>query len=565
MNIKKQDRKIPDYARVEREEMLIGIGYADEAIYRPQIGVVSSWGEINPAAANLDKVVASAKAGIWAAGGTPREFVISSLCTSMAGNDNYHLPHRDLIAGYIEAATKTNMFDGLLFVPVCDDVVPGHLMAAARLNLPSIFITGGYMPLNSYKGKAMQPLDVAPKYFKAFKEKKLSQQEYCQMRDRACQGAGACPVMGTANTMASMVEALGMSLTGTSILPGSDSRLIRQAFDTGRQIVELIKNNIKSGDIMTMHSFKNAIRVLMAIGGSPNAVLHLTAVASELNLVIEPENFNEISHKIPFIADVAPSGTATYHMGDFDEAGGIAAVMKEILLLLDGDVLTVSGQSLQENLKNIPNGDRKVIHSIQDPIDPSGGLIFLRGNLAPGSALIKTAAVPENMMRHKGPAKIFPTEDHACEALDNGEIKPGDVVVVRNVGTIGAPGMGLQQRFLWQLSAKGYQDKVAFITDGRLSGTNKGCAVAHITPEAAVGGPLAVIEDGDIIEIDVTAQRLSVDLSPEILKQRYKSWKPSHKMPEMGFLSIYAKMAKPADEGSALNYVPISNTQISST
>ena len=554
MNIQKKDSHLPDYARVEREEMLIGIGYADEAIGRPQIGVVSSWGEINPASANLDKVVASAKAGIWAAGGTPREFVISALCTSMAGNDNYHLPHRDLIAGYIEAVAKTNLFDGLLFLPVCDDVIPGHLMAAARLNLPSIFVTGGYMSLNKYKGQVVQPLDVAPTYFKAYKEKRISREEFRQMRHRGCRGGGACPVMGTANTMASMVEALGMSLTGTATLPGTDSRLIRSAFDAGRQLVELIQANIRTSDILTPDAFKNAIGVLMAIGGSPNAVLHLTAIAAELDIALEPETFDEISRKTPFIADVAPSGSAKYHLGDFDEAGGIAALMKEILPLIAGEVMTVTGRSLEENLAAIDSGDRKIIHSIDAPLAATGGLAFLRGNLAPGSALIKISAVPKKMMYHRGPARIFQTEDHACEALDDNRIQPGDVVIARNVGTIGAPGMGLQQRFLWQLSAKGYQDKVAFLTDGRLSGTNKGCAIAHISPEAASGGPLAIIEEGDIIEIDVANRELNMELSPEEIEERLKTWKPTPTKTEPGFLSIYSKMANPADKGSALNY-----------
>ena len=554
MEFKKKDDHIPDYARVERQEMLIGLGYADNALERPQIGVVSSWGEINPAAANLDRVVASVKDGIWAAGGTPREFVISSLCTSMAGNDNYHLPHRDIIAAYIEAAVLTNLFDGMVFVPVCDDVVPGHLMAAARLDLPSIFITGGYMPTNRYKGEILDPLAVAPRYYKDFKQKKLDQHDYYQMRNRACPGAGACPVMGTANTMASMVEALGMSLPGTAVLPGSDSRLLRAGFDVGRQIVKLLHQDIKASQIMTFNAFKNAIRLLMAIGGSPNAVLHLTAIASELGLEIQPDTFNAISKETPFICDVAPSGSAKYNLGDLDEAGGIPCVMKELMSLLDTDVMTVTGHSLERNLEIVQPGDRKVIFSIEEPIDREGGLLFLRGNLAPDGALIKRSAVPKALFQHKGPAKIFRTEDNACDALDKDEIKPGDVVIVRNVGVIGAPGMGLQQRFLWQLSAKGYQDKVAFITDGRLSGTNKGCAVAHVTPEAAVGGPLAIVEEGDIIEIDVINHQLNVVLSLEKIEERYKNWKPSSQKPERGFLSIYVKMAKSADKGSALNY-----------
>ena len=363
MAMDKQDGHLPDYALVERQEMIRGLGYGDEAIRRLQIGVVSSWGEVNPASIHLDRVSAAVKAGIWAAGGTPREFVISAICTSMAGNDNYHLPHRDLVAGYIETVAKTNLFDGMVFVPVCDDVIPGHLMAAARLDLPSVVVTGGYMHLNRNKGAVLDPLAVAPKYHRQFKEGIIDEYEFSQIKDRGCPGIGACPVMGTANTMAAMVEAMGMTLPGNTSTPGSDSRLMRIAFSAGQQVVRLLHNDIKPSHIMTFDAFKNAIRVLMAIGGSTNAVLHLQAVASELEFDIQPETFNLMSEETPFICDIAPSGSSENLMRDFDEAGGIQSVLKELEPLLAGHVKTVTGQSLTENLKAVPVGDRRIIWS----------------------------------------------------------------------------------------------------------------------------------------------------------------------------------------------------------
>jgi dihydroxy-acid dehydratase len=554
MEIKKQDSHLPDYALIERQEMIRGVGYGDEAIERLQIGVVSSWGEVNPAAVNLDRVVKAVKDGVWAAGGTPREFVISSICTSMAGNDNYHLPHRDLVAGYIETVAKTNLFDGMVFVPVCDDVIPGHLMAAARLNLPSVVVTGGYMQLNRHKGEILDPLDVAPRHYPEFKAGKMDADEFCRIKDRGCPGIGACPVMGTANTMAAMAEALGMSFPGNTATPGADSRLLRLAFKAGQQVVKLHRKGIKPSDVMTFDAFKNAIRVLMAVGGSTNGVLHLQAIASELDLDIEPKTFNELSKKTPLICDVAPSGSGKHFLADFDEAGGIPAVMKEIQPLLAADVMTVTGSSMGDNLKLVPAGDPKVIYSLDNPLAKEGGLIFLKGNLAPGGALIKKSAVPAKMFQHKGPARIFPTEEEACDALMANEISQGEIVIVRYVGPKGDPGMRLLQRFLWLLAAKGMQDKIAFITDGRFSGTNKGCAVAHLTPEAADGGPLAVVRDGDIIEIDIPNEKLNILIAAEELKKRIDAWEPPQKKAEKGYLSIYARMAKSADKGAALDY-----------
>jgi dihydroxy-acid dehydratase len=554
MDIDKKDNILPDYALVERQEMIRGLGLGDEAIARPQIGVVSSWGEVNPASIHLDKVAQMVKAGVWAAGGTPREFVISSICTSMAGHDNYHLPHRDLVAGYIETVAMTNLFDAMVFLPVCDDVIPGHLMAAARLDLPAIVVTGGYMQLNRFKGQSIDPLDVAARHYQAFKTGNLTENEFCEIKDKGCRGTGACPVMGTANTMAAMAEALGMTLPGNASVPGADSRLQRMAFQAGQQAMRLLQQGLTPSRIMTSAAFDNAIRVLMAIGGSTNGVLHLQAIAAELDLEIGPEQFNESSRSTPFICDVYPSGAGGHFMADLDEAGGIAGVMKVLQPLLASEALTVTGHPLIDNLKTANITNPHVIHSLENPLEKEGGLIFLTGNLAPNGALIKKAAVPPSMQQHTGPAVIFTDEEAACQALIEDRLTPGSVVVIRYVGPKGDPGMRLLQRFLWQLAAKGLQDRIALITDGRFSGTNKGCAVGHIGPEAAEGGPLAIVADGDQIEIDIPKTQINLLISESEFKQRLSAWTlPAQKI-KKGYLSIYSKMAKSADRGAALDY-----------
>jgi dihydroxy-acid dehydratase len=554
MKIIKEDSSLPDYALIERQEMLYGIGYGDEAVERLQIGVVSSWGEINPASTYINRLAEAVKAGIWAAGGTPREVVISSICTSMAGNDNYHLPHRDLVAGYIETVSKTNLFDALVLIPVCDDVIPGHLMAAARLNIPAIVVTGGYMQLNRHKGETLDPLAVAPKHYRKFKEGIIKKDEFNRIKDCGCPGIGSCPVMGTANTMSAMAEALGMSLPGNTATPGADSRLLRIAFSAGQKVIQLHRMGIRPADILRLDAFKNAIRVLMAIGGSTNAVLHLQAIGSELDIDIEPEVFNELSNETPFICNIAPSGSGENLLQDLDEAGGIPAVLKELSPLLDKNVITVTGNTLSDNLRYVPAGDPRIVYPLDNPILKEGALVFLKGNLAPLGALIKRSAVPEKMLRHKGPAKIFATEEEACEALINNQLTSGEVVIVRYMGPKGDPGMRLLQRFLWLLVAKGMQDQIALITDGRFSGTNKGCAVGHVTPEAADGGPLAIVQDGDVIEIDIARKAINLKLSAKEIRKRLASWSPPKSKISKGYLALYSKMANSTRKGAALKY-----------
>lgn len=549
----KKDADLPDFALMERQTMMRGLGLGREGIKRIQVGVVNSWGELNPASTHLKGVVESVKAGVWAAGGTPREFAISSICTSMAGADNFHLPHRDIVAAYIEMAAKTNLLDAMVFVPVCDDVIPAHLMAAARLDLPSIVVTGGYMRLNTHKGKPLDPLDVAPVHYQAMKEGRSTPGQFAYIQDCGCPGTGACPVMGTANTMAALTEALGMSLPYNATVPGADSRLNRIGFQAGEQAVSLHAQGLKPSRILTREAFENAIRALMALGGSTNAVLHLQAIAAELGMRLDTELFNELSRETPFICDVLPSGPGGHFLDDFDATGGMPALLGQIQPLLHDEVMTVTGRSLREDLAQARPAWGSVIRPLSDPLAPEGGLIFLKGSLAPRGALVKRSAVPEKMQAFKGRARVFSSEDLASQALLAGELNAGDVVVVRYMGPKGDPGMRLLQRFLWLLAGKKMQDSIAFITDGRFSGTNKGCAIGHVSPEAADGGPIAVIKDGDLIEVDIPNQEINLLIPPEVLRARLDKWqKPRTKV--KGFLSVYSRMAKPTDQGAALDY-----------
>lgn len=358
--------------------------------------------------------------------------------------------------------------------------------------------------------------------------------------------------MGTANTMASMTEALGLSLPGTAATPGADSRLQRIAFAAGQRVLDLLVDDIRPSQILTENAFRNAIRVLMATGGSTNGVLHLQSIAAELDMDLSPAMFNKASKSTPFICGISPNGAGL--MQDLDEAGGVPAVMKELEEILDTDAMTVTGQPLSETLKVSPSGDGKIIKTMADPIADEGGLIFLEGTLAPDGALVKRSAVPKSMYKHEGPARIFVTEDDASNALMAGEIEEGSVVIVRGMGPAGDPGMRLLQRFLWMSAAKGMSDKIAFLTDGRFSGTNMGCAVAHISPESAVGGPLALVEDGDSISIDIENSRLDLLVDEVEIKRRREAWVAPEPRIKKGYLSIYSRMADKTSRGASLKY-----------
>ncbi|MBW2249964.1 MAG: dihydroxy-acid dehydratase [Deltaproteobacteria bacterium] len=553
MAFKKRENALSETALLDRHVFMKCLGFPEEAVERVQIGVVNTWGEVNSAAINLNQVTSAVKSGIWAAGGFPREFVISSVCNAFGGW-NYQLVMRDLIAGFIETVVETNLFDGVVFIPICDDVVPAHLMAAARLNLPSILVTGGYVSTNRDQNTEIDPADISTQYFSKLEEGEINQEEYKFIEEIGCAGGGACPVMATANTMAAMTEALGMSLPGNTCMPGADSRLLRLAFKAGMQIVELHKKEIKSNEILTPAAFENAVKVLMGIGGSSNAPIHLQAIAAELDLDIDIDTFNKLSNETPFICDVAPSGTPHHLLRDLDGAGGIQAVMKELSPLLKTDLMTVTGNTLKENLETAKIRDRKIIYPLDKPIEKQGGLIFLRGNLAPDGALVKQTAVPPQMYHHEGPARIFLSDEEVLEALHGNQISPGDTIVVRYNGPKGAPGMRMVYYTVRWLEAMGLIKSVALITDGRFSGYCKGCMIGHISPEATERGPLAVLKEGDIIKIDIPNRQLNVDISPREMENRLKEWNPPKRKHKKGVLALYEQLAQSADKGASLDY-----------
>lgn len=554
MKILKRDTTLTESLSVYRRVYRKCTGFADEATRRVEIGVVNSWGEINLAAVNLDRVTKAVKAGIWAAGGTPVEFAVSSICRGMEGPHSFHLPHRDMVAGYIEAVAETNLLDGMVFVTVCDDVVPAHLMAAARLNLPSIVVTGGYMPLNRCQGKYIEPMEIGLQYYTQFKERKITAEEFGFLEERACTGGGACVGMGSANTMAALTEALGMALPGNASIPGTDARLLRLAFQAGMGIVKLHTEEIRTSDILTREAFENAIRMLMAVGGASDGWLHLQAIAAEQDIYIDPSTFNRLSEETPFICDIPPSGTFEHKMSNLDEAGGIPAVMKELEPLLNSKVMTVTGQILKDNLSGVQIRDRDIIRSLKEPIEKQGGLILIKGNLAPQGALMKRSAVPVGIQKHRGPARIFTSDVEAAEALQAKRIKTGDTIVVSYAGPRGGPGMLVVYEVLFRLVQTGLYKTVALITDGRIGGGTQGCAAGYVSPEAAEGGPLAVVQDGDIIEIDIPNKTLNIDISDNELATRLKAWRLPDKKIKKGLLSIYVKTARSADKGAAMDY-----------
>jgi dihydroxy-acid dehydratase len=524
---RKEQRSLDEWSLPFRHSLLKGVGYTTEQLGRPLIGVLNSWGEINPGATHLDRLTKMVKAGIESAGGTPMEFNLSSLCGGMAGGgrgSSYALAYRDIVADYAELVAEVNCFDGIVFVPVCDDVVPAHLMAAARLNIPSIVVLGGYMAPKIYKGKVTYVQQVGTGYGKV-KKGIMSKEEFEDLEEHACGNWGACPIMGTGNTMGAIAETLGMTLPGNSTVSGSDPLIGRMAYQSGVQVISLLKKGIKPSDILTLKSFENAIRVFLAVGGSTNAVIHIPAIAGELDMEIPLALFDSLSRKTPFICNVNPSGK--YLMKEFDEAGGLPALVKELSPLLHTDAMTVTGKTLGENVKNAQIYNRDVIFPLASPLAKEGGVAILKGTLAQDGAVIKISGLSEKDMIKKGPAKAYDSEREAVEALLREEVKPGDMVVLRYLGPKGDPGMRIAgARFLWVLAGMNLETAVTLISDGRFSGTNKGGAVAHVSPEAQVGGPIALVRNGDMIELNVPERRVDLIVPEEELKKRRHSWKP---------------------------------------
>ncbi len=539
-------------SRAPHRSLLKASGYSDRELSRPIIGIANSFNEIIPGHIHLDQIVKSVKAGIYMAGGTPMEFGVIGVCDGIAMNHEgmkYSLGSRELIADSIEIMAKAHPFDGLVLVTNCDKIVPGMLMAALRVNIPAIIISGGPMMAGRIGKKAIDLISV----FEAVGSVaggKMSEKELLEIEERACPGCGSCSGMFTANSMNCLSEALGLGLPGNGTIPAVDARRIRLAKEAGFKIMDLIKKDIKPRDIATLDAFKNAIAVEMALGSSTNTVLHLPAIANEAGIEFDLSLFDEISRKVPNLCRLSPAGN--YHLEDLDEAGGVHAVMAEIskLGVINKKCLTVTTKKVADDIAGCEILDKEVIRPISNSYSKEGGIAIMRGNLAPDGAVIKQSAVSPNMMKHSGPARIFDSEEEAMEAIMNKKIKKGDVIALRYEGPKGGPGMREGLSPTAALAGIGLIDSVALLTDGRFSGGTRGAAIGHISPEAAEGGPLAIVKDGDIIEIDIPARELNVKLTDEEIKNRLSKWKKPEPKIKSGYMYRYSQMVSSASSGA---------------
>jgi len=530
------------------------MGYTGAEIDRPLIGVVNSANEIIPGHIHLDRITEGVKAGIRQAGGTPIEFGTIGVCDGIAMNHpgmRYSLASRELIADSVEIMAMAHPFDGLVLIPNCDKIIPGMIMAALRLNIPSIVISGGPMLAGRVNGK---PVDLISVFegVGAFKSGQMSADELDQLEDHACPGCGSCAGMFTANSMNCLSEALGLALPGNGTIPAVTAARVRLAKEAGVRIIDLIEKDTKPRDIATREAFENALAVDMALGCSTNTVLHVPAIAKEAGIQLDLEIFNEISARTPHLCSLRPGGP--HFLEDLDSAGGVQAIMKELSRrgLIKSDALTVTGNSVGKNLESVRVLDQQVIRPLEDPYHEQGGIAILYGNLAPEGGVVKQSAVASEMLSRKGRARVFESESEAADAILGGTIKPGDVVVIRYEGPKGGPGMQEMLTPTAAIMGLGLGKDVALITDGRFSGGTQGAAIGHISPEAAVGGPIALIEEGDEILIDIPKKKIELLVDDAILAERRKSWKPREPRIKTGYLARYARMVTSGSRGAVL-------------
>ena len=538
--------------RAPHRSLFKAMGYTDEEINRPLIGVVNSANEIVPGHIHLGIIADDVKAGIRIAGGTPVEFPAIGICDGIAMGHTgmkYSLASRELIADSCEAMVMAHPFDALVMIPNCDKIIPGMLMAAMRLNIPTIFISGGPMLAGKLKGKTIDLISVFEGVGKV-KAGSMSQKELDAIEDCACPGCGSCSGMYTANSMNCVTEALGLGLPGNGTILAVHAARRRLAKEAGMKIMQLLKKDIKPRDIATLDAFKNAIAVDMALGCSTNTVLHIPAIAHEAGIKLELDIFNEISKKTPNLCKLSPAGA--HHIEDLDAAGGIQAVMKRIATLgvINEKVLTVSGKTVGENLKAATILDDDVIRTLKNPYTKEGGIAILKGNLAPDGCVVKQSAVAESMLVNESKARVFDSEDDAIKAILGGKIKAGDIVVIRYEGPKGGPGMREMLGPTSAIAGMGLDTTVALLTDGRFSGGTRGAAIGHISPEAADGGPIALVREGDIIAIDIPKKKITLKVSPEELKKRKKELKPKAPTITTGYLARYAKLVTSASTGA---------------
>ncbi len=538
--------------RAPHRSLCKAMGYTDEELAQPLIGVANSFNEIIPGHIHLNDIVKSVKSGIMFAGGTPIEFGTIGVCDGIAMHHtgmNYSLASRELIADSIEIMAMAHPFDGLVLVTNCDKITPGMLMAAMRLNIPALLISGGPMLTGRSRGKQTDVITVFEAVGKV-QAGKMSEEELRDLEDKACPGSGSCAGMFTANTMNCLTEALGMGLPGNGTIPAVDARRKRLAKMAGRKIMELVEQNVKPRDIASMDAFRNAIAVDMALGGSTNTVLHLPAIAREAHLELDLDLFNELSTKTPNLCSISPSGSD--HLEDLDAAGGVPAVMAELSRqgLIKKDVLTVTGKTMGENLTGVKIADPEVIRPLETPYHKEGGIAILRGNLAPDGAVVKQAAVDEKMLANRGTARVFNSEEEAVKAIMDNRIKPGDIVVIRYEGPRGGPGMREMLTATAIIAGMGLDKDVALITDGRFSGGTRGAAIGHISPEAMEGGPIALVQDGDTIEIDIPGKKLTLAVSVEELDKRKQQWVAPEPKIKHGYAYRYSQMVTSASTGA---------------
>ncbi len=530
------------------------LGYTKEELDRPLVGIVSSYNEIVPGHMNLDKIVDAVKMGVSMAGGTPVVFPAIAVCDGIAMGHigmKYSLVTRDLIADSTEAMAMAHQFDALVMVPNCDKNVPGLLMAAARINVPTIFVSGGPMLAGRVKGKKTS-LSSMFEAVGSYAAGLMTKEDVSEYENKTCPTCGSCSGMYTANSMNCLTEVLGMGLSGNGTIPAVYSERIRLAKHAGMQVMELVKKNIRPRDIITKEAILNALTVDMALGCSTNSMLHLPAIAHEIGMDFEIDFANSISEKTPNLCHLAPAGPT--YMEDLNEAGGVYAVMAELdkKKLLHTECMTVTGRTLGENIEGAVNRNPEVIRPVDNPYSQTGGIAVLKGNLAPDGSVVKRSAVVDEMLVHEGPARVFDCEEDAIAAIKGGKIVAGDVVVIRYEGPKGGPGMREMLNPTSAIAGMGLGSSVALITDGRFSGASRGASIGHVSPEAAVGGPIALVEEGDRIKIDIPGLKLELDVPEEVLKARKEKWQPREPKVTTGYLARYAAMVTSGNRGAVL-------------
>ncbi|MCX4271788.1 MAG: dihydroxy-acid dehydratase [Acetatifactor sp.] len=530
------------------------LGFTQEEMKKPMVGIVSSYNEIVPGHMNIDKIVDAVKLGVAEAGGVPVVFPAIAVCDGIAMGHigmKYSLVTRDLIADSTECMAIAHQFDALVMVPNCDKNVPGLLMAAARLNLPTVFVSGGPMLAGHVKGQK-RSLSSMFEAVGSYAAGAMTEEDVCEFENKVCPTCGSCSGMYTANSMNCLTEALGMGLAGNGTIPAVYSERIKLAKHAGMAVMELLRQNIRARDIMTKEAVLNALTVDMALGCSTNSMLHLPAIAHEIGFDFDISFANPISEKTPNLCHLAPAGPT--YMEDLNEAGGVYAVMKELadIGLLHTDCMTVTGRTMGENIAGAVNRNPEVIRPVENPYSKTGGLAVLKGNLAPDGSVVKRSAVVEEMMVHEGPARVFDCEEDAIAAIKGGRIVAGDVVVIRYEGPKGGPGMREMLNPTSAIAGMGLGSSVALITDGRFSGASRGASIGHVSPEAAVGGPIALVEEGDIISIDIPGLKLEVRISEEEMAARKAKWQPRPPKVTTGYLARYEKMVTSGNRGAIL-------------